>query len=237
MNKLKIKIDKCPYENDWSLFNKTTAQFDTGLTVLVGCNGAGKTTMLEYIFQHCKKSNIPVMRFDNYHDGGKDTKSKLIYEFDDMSILASTWGFSEGETINFNISFIASKLRQFIQTGLYDTKKNRLEKAFQKLVNEDYQKEEVMNQRVILLDGIDSGFSIDNIIETKELFNLIIDDAKSADIDVYIIVSANEYELVKNEKCFDVSRCKYCSFTNYEEYRNFIIDSRNIKDQRYNKEE
>ena len=89
----------------------------------------------------------------------------------------------------------------------------------------------------ILLDAIDSGLSIDYVIELKkDLFKTILSDTLSKGIETYIVVSANEYEMARNEKCFLIPDMKYKTFKNYDEYRDFIIESRNKKNKRYNHE-
>ena len=54
--------------------------------------------------------------------------------------------------------------------------------------------------------------------------------------DIYIIISANAYEMCRGEKCFDTYLCKYVNINSYEEYRDFIIKSREKKDKREEKE-
>ena len=79
-----------------------------------------------------------------------------------------------------------------------------------------------------MIDAADSGMSIDNVCEIKEyLFKTILDDEKEAD--VYIVISANEYELARGEACFDTYNGKYIEFADYEAFRAFILDSRKIK--------
>ena len=88
----------------------------------------------------------------------------------------------------------------------------------------------------IFFDAIDSGLSVDNVVDVKEcLFKTIFDD--NPNTDVYIIVSANEYELARDESCFDVYNGKYIKFKDYEDYRNFILKTRKIKDKRVYKED
>ena len=43
-----------------------------------------------------------------------------------------------------------------------------------------------------------------NIVEIVGVFNMILEDAKSMGKEVYIIISANEFELCRNSPCFDV---------------------------------
>ena len=49
---------------------------------------------------------------------------------------------------------------------------------------------------------------------------------------VYIIVTANGYEMARNENCFDVYNGKYVKFKDYEDYRQFVLKSKEIKEKR-----
>ena len=225
-----IKTWRDPYGEGFSTCRPVKINIDSGLTILVGCNGAGKTTMLRNIKEQLKKDNIPMIYFDNLHNGGSDSISKMFYN-NNLAMASAMWTASEGENIILNVSMIASELRDFIQTG--ETNESKKEKEWIKLFKEDDPEEiPVPNERWILLDAIDSGLSIDNIIETKALFKLIIDDAKKQNIDMYIIAVANEYELANGEKCFDVNTGKYITFSDYNDYRKFIIKSRDKKEKR-----
>ena len=82
-----------------------------------------------------------------------------------------------------------------------------------------------------LFDAVDSGLSIDNVLDIKEyLFKTVLEH--NAGKDVYIIISANAYEMCRGEKCFDTYLCKYININSYDEYRNFILKSRERKDKR-----
>ena len=73
--------------------------------------------------------------------------------------------------------------------------------------------------------------SVDNIVDIKEqLFKTIL--KYNYGNEIYIIISANEYEMARDEQCFDVYNGKYVKFTDYEEYRDFILQSREWKNQR-----
>ena len=66
----KFTLHKRYYGEDYDLYKKKTITIKEGLTVLVGCNGIGKTTLLRQIKDHCKKEDIPVLSFDNLKEGG-----------------------------------------------------------------------------------------------------------------------------------------------------------------------
>ena len=128
--------------------------------------------------------------------------------YGDVSRSATLMSSSEGEVILVNMGNCAGEIGKF-------AKENCNEKELW-----------------ILLDAIDSGLSIDNIVDMKKyLFDTII--KHNPNKDVYIIVSANEYEMCNGENCFDTYSGKYIHFNNYDEYRQFILESKGIKDKRY----
>lgn len=71
--------------------------------------------------------------------------------------------------------------------------------------------------------------SVDAVIEIKALFDTMMQDAAKMGIELYLIISANEYELARGSQCFDVNTGKYLTFADYEGYRDFIIKSRTKK--------
>ena len=108
---------------------------------------------------------------------------------------------------------------------------DRLAKVFR-----DNEEEKITsNERWILLDAMDSGYSIDNVIDMKDFFQLVIDDTKRHGKELYIIVSSNEYELAHESNCFNVMEGRYISFNNYDEYKKFILKTREKKDKRCKK--
>ena len=67
----KFKLWKDPYDCGIDLYKKKTIEIKTGVTVLVGCNGIGKTTLLHCIKDSLKKEKIPCMEFNNLIEGGE----------------------------------------------------------------------------------------------------------------------------------------------------------------------
>lgn len=202
----KIKIIQDYYEGA-KLYKKRSVEFQPGLTVLVGCNGAGKTTLLKQIKSGLKKENIPFLDFDNLHDGGSNSRSRAAF-YGDFTFVAQGMCSSEGENITLNMQRFAGSIGKFLR--------------------DNTDKDEVW----ILLDAIDSGLSIDAVEDLKEgLFKTIF--SYFSDKEIYIICSANEYELARGEMCFDVVNCKYVPIKSYEKFRSVILKSRKIKDERY----
>lgn len=128
--------------------------------------------------------------------------------------------------------FLTSVNNCTIITGESQDCGDRLCKAFARAVWGDQNEPEIPNKRWLLFDAIDSGLSIDNVIDIKEyLFKTILEDA----VKTYIIVSSNAFEFANNESCLDTHTGKYIHFENYDKYKDFILKSKEIKNKRYEK--
>lgn len=202
----KFKIEKDYNDIGCNIYKKGTITIESGLTVLVGCNGSGKITLLKQIKDGLRKENIPNLYFDNLHDGGSNSRSLAAF-YGDFSFLAKSMCSSEGENIALNMQQFAGKIGRFFKDHI--------------------EEKEIW----ILLDAVDSGLSIDAVEDLKEgLFKTIFQHY--SDKDIYIVCSANEYELARGEMCFDVVNCKYVPIKSYEKYRSVILKSRKLKDER-----
>lgn len=192
------------------LFSKTKANIKPGLTVLVGCNGSGKTTFLRLVRKQLDKKKIPYVNFDNYTQGHTNAMSErlLVNDFQGLALLAF---HSEGERIVDSLGLTVSKIGRAVRSAQNDS------------------------DMFVLLDACDSGLSADQIVDLKDCFKFIIQDAKDKNVRVYILMASNTFETAYCERSLDVSTfTEYC-FTSYEAYRDFIIHtSRNYKDNRHN---
>lgn len=193
---LKIKFPTKPYDTKRIL--QDSYEFKTGVNVLVGKNGIGKSTLLRLLADSLIKKEIPFIVYNNLVDGG-DNAMSLALNKGQMSMLRSLALHSEGEQISTNLGYFANKVGRFV----HENRKS--------------------NQRWILLDAVDSGLSINNINELKSLFKLIKQDCKKNGIDVYIIAAANTFALAKDEACICVRSGQDMKFTNYEDFENFIL--------------
>ena len=218
-----------PYDEGFNISNRRQIEFQEGVTVLVGCNGFGKTTTLRNLKEQLRKQNIVYYYYDNLHDGGSTSMSSAIYH-GDFGFASASMSSSEGENISLNIGNIAASLGKYIRTG-----EDQQQNPFASILADKEKKKFVTNKRFILLDAIDSGYSIDNVIELKDLFNIILEESNKLELETYIIVSANEYELADGEPCLDVSTGKYITFDDYDDYKRFILKTRAKKEKRYEK--
>lgn len=227
-----FKLNTDPNDNGIDLFKKKSITINPGVTVLVGCNGIGKTTLLKSIKARLEKEAIPAAHFNNLLDGGSNARSESAY-YGDFEFFALSLQSSEGENIVLNLINLSKELGEFIRTGQYNVRKNALADAFKRAngSESDESTKKISNERWILFDAVDSGLSVDNIVDLKEgLFNTILENEKEKEI--YIIISANEYEMANGESCFDVYHGEYLAFKDYEEYRTFILNSRKWKEKR-----
>lgn len=231
----KFQLERDCYDEGFNLYKKKIIEIKSGVTVLVGCNGIGKTTLLKQIRDKLKENKIPYIMFDNLRDGGSKAISEASF-YSDFVFMANAIQSSEGENIVMNLEKLAARLGEFVEKGEDPKEKkfNKLVKAIKEINGEDIVESEIINERWILLDAVDSGLSVDNIVDLKEqLFKTILE--YNYENEVYIIVSANEYEMVRNEQCFDVYNGKYINIKDYEEYRNLVLQSKEWKYQRSQK--
>ena len=206
-----FKLIRNPYDEDIKIFSKKEVIIESGVTVLVGCNGYGKTTFLNNIAKSLRDEDIEFVHYNNLKDGGTHSVSAALFT-KDFSFAANAMCSSEGERIVMNLEKLANRIGNYIRHT------------------------PDQNEYFILLDAVDSGFSVDNIQEVKKyLFAPIAQDCAQRGKTVYIIVSANEYELCRGERCFDIYTGKYREFKSYNAYKNFILRTRKIKDMRYDK--
>ena len=165
-----IKVWRDPYDSG---FNTTTARkviLEEGLTVLIGCNGAGKSTFLQNIKEQTEKDKIPTLFFDQNEEGHRSNSLAESFFNGDYSFMSNMWTASEGEGIALNVGKVASQLRGFLKHG--ETAKSRERRKWDAIFDPDKVKETVIsNKRFLLLDAIDSGYSIDNVLELKGLFS------------------------------------------------------------------
>lgn len=189
---------------DRTLFPHKSFFFNQGITCLVGKNGSGKTLLIKEIANNLKENKIPYYYYDAYSEGGKVAKDKLK-ALKNTERLVELQLASQGQQSIINISnILIDKIGPFISECV----KNKSEEAW------------------ILLDSIDTGLSVDNIIGVKEFFNTILEDCEENQIVLYLIVSGNSFELVKNEQSIDVITGSRIKFKNYEMFKKVIMRSK-----------
>ena len=199
-----IKVKRNYYDRAERIFKKASIGIIPGVSVLVGCNGCGKSTFLGAVEETLSNEGIKYVLYNNLHDGGSRSVSEAVW-LGDFGMASSLLYSSEGECIIHNLGSVAAKCGQMVSSLKKENKK----------------------EFWLLLDATDSGMSVDNIVEIKELlFETIIKNTQESGITPYILVAANEYEMACGENCLDVQNGRYVSFKNYDDFRKFILKTR-----------
>lgn len=185
------------YKKNEYIFDNSEITINPGVTVLVGNNGAGKTTTLKIIKSYLEEKKIKYMLFDGANQDNQYNSIDKALFYHDIETVSCFYQSSEGQNVILSYGQFLKKLRPYVKN--------------------------CNNDLFILIDAVDSGLDIPNIIQIKNLFKNILEDA--GDKDVYIIVSTNNFEFAVNEDCLDVKTGEHISFENYEQYKKFIINS------------
>ena len=187
-------------QNYYNLYQNPNFQFNEGINIIIGKNGSGKTTLIMEMQEELKHKDIPYYEYRNEDYEGK-TKQQFLEDGDMKKLVRSIYN-SEGQEIKFNFSLQVDKLGQFIRDNIQSNH----------------------TEVFVLMDGMDSGLSIDGIDEILDLFNkLVIPDCKKHNMKCYVVITANCYEFVRNNKCINVTTGEEVTFDSYENYRDYIL--------------
>lgn len=201
-----IHIDRDPMGTGEYIFDRSSFSFKSGVTILVGANGTGKTTLLKMLRDQLEKENIPYISHDNLREGAEYMTSVSL-ERGRTEVAATLMCSSEGEGIIICIGERAAQIGSFVRA------------------HPDAE------EMWFLFDACDSGLDIKNIRDLKTyLFNEVLKDRKGKQ--VYIVAAANSYEMARGERCMDARTGNYMRFGTYEEYADFIVKSAEEKNKR-----
>ncbi len=222
---MKIEMIRDPYGEGFNTCRRKEVDIKPGITILTSCNGGGKSTMLKYVKEDLNKRKIKFIEYNDYYDGGHNSVSRNLGR-GNFILGATLMNSSRGEKITINITEFIDTIKYYIDNG--ESPKKRF------FSFEDDKKEDIKsNERWILFDDIDAGFSIDNMLDFINLLNIIQDDCKNSNIELYILVSSNSYELCRNYRCMDVMEGTEVSFDSYEKFKKFTLRSREKKDNKF----
>lgn len=218
-----IKLWKDPYDDDRRMFVKTKAKFQPGVTVLVGCNGVGKSTLLDNIRSQLKSNGIPYISFDNLGEEGGQNNGKRMLSHALMGIrpdpmeekfatlengISQMFSMSEGEKIRAAILQFTHKIAKQIE--LYNG----------------------YGEFWVMFDALDSGLSYDVICDIKKyIFDAIVNFAPP-EMRVYVIVSCNSYEMCEGNAAFSIEKMKYINIRSYNAFAKAILSSAVYKEKR-----
>ena len=207
-----VTVETKPFDDDLKLYARKQFTLLPGLNSLVGCNGSGKTTFIDhFLIPALMKDKIEYYKYNDRRNGGSMLMDRMLNVDDDMYGLVRMTLSSEGERIVVGLEKVITALPSFF-------KENKGKPAY------------------LILDAIDSGMSVDEIIEIRELLlDIIIPDAKARfDVDLYIVIAANNYEWCNDERIhnIDITNAKILNLRSYEQYKDQILKSRQFKNRR-----
>lgn len=217
-----FRIPSYYYDEDRKLFeNEKLVLEDNSITCLIGCNGTGKTTIVKEIEATIRRRNAYEIR-GKYMDFRGCFKDE---EYNDEIYLS----------FNKHSKFVNSEQDALINTGLLSCSStgegvlHRYGMTLPTLGDEIRNPKNKGKKLYLFFDDCDAGTSIDMIQDIKDVFNLIINDCKQNEITYYIILTANSYEMCKDADCISVHNFEHKKFNSYEEYKQFVLESRAIK--------
>lgn len=227
-----IKIPKDFYDSGFDICKEDGIFFQEGVSILVGCNGTGKSTVIKCIKKELDQNNIPFIKHDNYRENNKSNIMDRALEKGQFDILSASAMSSEGENIDISLGLTLQIIRDFLING----KSNDFGNIFKYIRDDNDTNKELSKERWILFDAVDSGYSIDNIVTFKEVINIILDDSKKLGVNTFIVIAANSYEMAVDLPCIDIWTGNYIKFSSYSNYKSYILETKNRKNERLSDE-
>ena len=192
---LKLKLRSDPWDDE-KIFKNLNREIEDGLHVLVGCNGYGKSTFMQFIKEKYERDeNYKLLTWDGVINTRDGKGFELLRQ--NFEVLANMVMSSEGEEHNINLAIF-------------------LQRVGREVANLD-------RDLILLLDAIDSGISADRIEETLDVLARIIADVRRKGHKCYIFVPSNTYEMARHTHCMDPCTGEDKLFKDYEDWRKYIF--------------
>ena len=213
--------------------NKLTLQANN-VYCLVGCNGIGKSTVIQQMI-HDNDNSLKETAYDlkdDYNAFSNLFNSKKKNEYNEFYI-------SINKDTKLNIkdddSILHNLFGNFMSTGEQNV--HNILPNLPNIIESLNKLENLENKELyVMIDDLDVGVSIDVLIELAKIIDKLELKLKKLNINYYIVITANSYELARRFKCIDVINMKEISFKDYDDYANYVSETRKYKDTRNKKE-
>ena len=181
------------------------------LTIVVGHNGYGKSSYISGLESHLKRKGIEYIKWSDSANGRTNGMNQFLWAGDNEGV-ASMAFHSEGQAMMASFSRICIR-----ECG----RKAKLAKDGK------------LKELFVIIDQLDSGLDVYWINDLKRLFKKsIIPNMNKYGVTVYVVMTANSYELAKGEHCFDPVTRRGIIFNSYTEYYDYIAAQyKNQKDE------
>lgn len=215
--------------------NKLTLQANN-VYCLVGCNGIGKSTVL-YQMIHDNDNSLDETAYDlknDYNNFYNFNFEKSVYGEKDKTEYNEFY-ISIDKGTNLHIkehdSIMHEIFGNFMSTG--ERNVHNIVPNLPKIIGSLNKLEKLENKDLyVMIDDLDVGVSIDVLIELAKIIDKLELKLKKLNINYYIVITANSYELARRFKCIDVINMKEISFKDYDDYANYVSETRKYKDTR-----
>lgn len=175
--------------------------FEPGVTILVGANGAGKTTLVERMRDALKREKTPnVALIKDSLDHEIEAHYEFARDIDALVTLIDRNHMSEGQGAKSTFDFLLPKVRVLMRANIES------------------------NERWVLIDGMDSSQSIDQLRGIAKSLDSICEEA-SRDVTPYVIVTTNNFELARDRHCLCVSENVYTTPKTYRDFSAAVMRS------------
>ena len=223
-----FKLPRAPYDERKLFPNKELVLEKNSVTCLVGCNGSGKSTAIHFIkkeIEHSKRAKkLELSPYSGLADafaraGGEKKKEPLFYYLD----------FNKGykSARSENDFFLEAGFQMQLSNG--EGLSRKIGQAFE-LIAGTLRK--ISGKTLyIFFDDCDAGTSIDLIDDFKGVIDYVREDCPKFNVEFYVVITSNSFEMCRGLDCIDVSTFKHHKFTEYEEFKNFVLESRKRKDE------
>lgn len=232
-------IVRDPYYDEDYLFDKDTLTLTDKITVFVGPNGYGKTTLTKAIKEGLKRQGAFAFNNNAYQrnlDRGfrsafapdsEDTEEPITIGFMAYDSHADDHSNSISSALA-NDNFMLFALRKESSEG-----ENNLYSLTELFNNAGAVAKEYPNleQLVLFVDGIDSGLSVDMLDLIVRTLDIKIQQVESLNpnLEVAIVFTTNNYEMTRSLPTFDTTTFEPVSYDSYEDFRTDMLAKSTLK--------
>lgn len=225
MNKFKLPVN--PYDERNLFPDKELELNKNTVSCFVGCNGSGKSTAIYFIKEALKRTR----QAEKLEVSPCGNLSKALFGLPDEEQKETLYYF-----LDFDKKYEHARTEAdfFMNTGFNSFLSNgegisrKMGQAFE-LIGSTIKK--ISGKTIyIFFDDCDAGTSIDIIDEFKDVIGLIQKHCEKYKVDFYIIITSNSYEMCKDYDCIDIRTFERKKFKTYDSFREFVLESRKIKD-------
>lgn len=240
INKLKepitiSNITRDPYYEEEYLFENDHLTLTDQVTVFVGPNGYGKTTLVTMLKEALERDGA--VSFSNNPHARSIARAFELVKADESAKNRASIGFisydshADDHTNSISASLVNNNMQQLLLRRESSEGENNLISLAdlfdnaQAVANENPDLEHL----IIFVDGIDSGLSVDKIDFIVRNLDLKIKQVESQnpDLNVALVFTANHYEMVRNLPTIDPITFETINYSDYEEFRSDMIKKAN----------